>query len=132
MYLFLIRSKTNAARAEDQSLRYVLQARLALDGSEYQSQLSMLPNSGTKRLDSSLKLMDLSAVSESSIIDLVWYAVRNCAIWKFHSIRRCLAKKKAQRKKFSGLHETEAKCDESNTIPKTKHAFIVESHESTS
>ena len=32
-HVFLIKSKTNASRAENQSLRYVLQARLALDGS---------------------------------------------------------------------------------------------------
>ena len=32
-------------------------------------------------------------------------------------------------KKHSGLQETEAKSDESNKIPKTKHACIVEVHE---
>ena len=39
LYLFFIRSKTNAASAQDQSLRYVLQAGLALDGSGCLSQL---------------------------------------------------------------------------------------------
>ena len=34
-------------------------------------------------------------------------------------------------KKHSGLQETEAKSDESNKIPKTKHTRIVEVHEST-
>ena len=34
-------------------------------------------------------------------------------------------------KKHSGLQETEAKSGESNTIPKTKYACIVEAHEST-
>ena len=39
LYCFFIRSKTNATIAEGQSLRYVLQARMALDGSGYLSQL---------------------------------------------------------------------------------------------
>ena len=34
-------------------------------------------------------------------------------------------------KKHSRLQETEAKSGESNKIPKTKHACIVEAHEST-
>ena len=43
-------------------------------------------------------------------------------IWKFQWRRD---------KKHSRLQETEATSDESNKIPKTKHACIVESHEST-
>ena len=47
LYVFLIRSKTNATSAEDQSLWYVLQAKLALNGSGYLSTScnSMLPSS---------------------------------------------------------------------------------------
>ena len=37
-----MRSKPDAASAEDQSLLYVLQARVALDGSEYLSQFVQL------------------------------------------------------------------------------------------
>ena len=42
LYCFFIKSKTNAARAEGQSLWYVLQASMALDGSGYLSQLVQL------------------------------------------------------------------------------------------
>ena len=49
--------------------------------------------------------------------------------WKFQWRRQCLAKKGT--KKHSQLHQTEAKSGESHKIPKTKHACIVEAHEST-
>ena len=78
LYWFLMRSKTNAASAEDQSLRYVLQARLALDGSGYLSQLAQFHIAQARELcDSSLALMDFSGFPRSSIIDLVRYSVRN-------------------------------------------------------
>ena len=43
--------------------------------------------------------------------------------------RQCFAKKGTRKR--SGFPETEAKSDESNKIPKTKHACIVEAREST-
>ena len=49
--------------------------------------------------------------------------------WTFQWRPRCLAKK--EQRSTSGLQETEAKSCEPNKIPKTKHACIVEAHEST-
>ena len=49
--------------------------------------------------------------------------------WKFQWRPQCFAQKGT--KKHSRLQETEAKSGESNKIPKTKHASIVEAHEST-
>ena len=49
--------------------------------------------------------------------------------WKFQWRQPCLAKKGTRKR--SGFQETEAKSCESNKIPKTKHARIVDAHEST-
>ena len=49
--------------------------------------------------------------------------------WKFQWRLQCLAKN--EQKKRSAFQETEAKSDESNNIPKTKHACFAEAHEST-
>ena len=49
--------------------------------------------------------------------------------WKFQWMRQCLARK--EQRNSPAFRKTEAKSCESNKIPETKHAGIIEAHEST-